>query len=1642
MSHLTFRLAALAVLATACTFDLERELEPGQLTGTVMITDAQGRSVPARDALVRLQPTGLETRTDEAGRFELNELSAGTYLLRCEVDLDGDGRIDAGFLRRDVVIEQIAGATGAADLGRVEAGRLGAIEGRFLDGDAPVAIALVTLRPQVAGGPAERVVATRADGTFRIDAVVPGVWTLEALSEETQAAASGEVTVGASGLARPTLAATPASPGIVTGTAGRSDGGTEPIELALIGRHEAARVTTPPDELFEIEVPPGLYVLVARDTAGKLPPVVLRDLLVTGRLELDRIELVAGDGGPRQCLDLDDRGALVPEQDCTDLDGDGLGDGLDLDADDDGLLDVVDECPLRFDPPGLERRPADCAPYPALSVVVRAPDSVVTGVPFIARVRAAGGIGEVTTALAVVAGEGVTAQIEPLDAGRWTVTASGTGTLTLEGEASDATGTQTAQASVSVTAPGLIVLAETSVTGPVDAPFLVEARLTEPLEDVTWRWTVVDQGPAALQLEDTDLPAVTVLTDTPGTYTLEVEATAGARRGSASITVVVVSPSIAIEADGLNDAGRFELTVGEATPFTFRPALDDVDVTWTSAAELLVTGEDTQLVLEAAQPGTHPLTLTVTKGARVGTLTVEVIAFAVSPITLVSGDTLVVGEAGSLTVAADPLFDDATWTWTALPSNPPGALVTPQGQTLLVSATTPGTYEFRVEARTVRRVARGLVTLHVIEPPLRIATLTTPRPILVRGQTIRVEASSPDLTGAEATTWQWRAHEDNPSAPELTDAGTSTLSFVPDQTGTYRFDLTVVAGERSGSTVVALEVEPPPPLDVAVSWYDNLVGGELYVEAWAEETLSGAEQWRWTQDPANPETLALTHDSPETFSAQPSQAGTYRFTVQVVDGERSGEANVEIEVRPGVAVSVSTSPAAATVGMPLSAWGDWSGSGITGLRWRWEADPSNPAGIVFEETDSSWTSMTFAQPGLYRVTIHLDAFDSTTFEPVSEQASTTIRVYPAIPIEAWADDTPAGEPFVFHARTPDASGLVSWSWRVVEYASSSRPSITNRLTADATVNATRVGDYLLEVTARIGVRESRALVTGTIVAAEDDDDRWVDIPGHASSWVNAPHHGTVGQPLELNAFCNDCAPDTTFTWSLTSGPTGSTLENVNQPKLRFTATQPGTYVFRLQYSGPGYAGSTSGTTVEIAASQPDVYIDGQAGVGTSNESFRSRFWACRSGRTDVESITWQQVGGGLDGVTDVDGAWLHFRPQSLAKRIAAWQCTVTTTGGQTFTLTRPIVVVSHGSRYPDNVVWVKPHEGGEGGGAGTWDDPRQGLTDVLFRCGIICNPAERTFVLTPGVYELDDYYDRSATGIIGSVDPSTFEQDVVAHPSIFRWSEADFANPLWRVNGVHLDGLRIEATAKAGSTHPLVMFGLTSDTTSFVRNIVELRALEGQQAVALQVEASAAAEPRVVVAGNRFRVVGGTGRGALVDNCRGALWAHNLLDVDATSTLDAGLATECDWLHRKRPSQLVNNAIRMGNGGDGFDLWGTPASDTGLVFGGNWFAGTGAFVVASQHVPAPLHLMTAAEVNAVLGGENNSDDPACFGEAQIDLADEGLVEHSSCEGTAVAPSATRTFAFDQVTFDAEGRALNLPQGWSDGTVDPGPRQVF
>ena len=189
MVHFRFRLLPVAVVvglfsATGC-FVLERAdgLVPGSIQGSVVKNDGS----PAAEATVTLVGLRQTVRADANGRFRFTGVPAGGHALTATIDNDNDAIADEGALQA-VAIERREGSLIGIDVGDVKLLPTGTLAGRLLDdtgapaGGATVAIwRAVNLAVNGDGGetvtvdlPAERLLETNADGTFRAPGLIAG----------------------------------------------------------------------------------------------------------------------------------------------------------------------------------------------------------------------------------------------------------------------------------------------------------------------------------------------------------------------------------------------------------------------------------------------------------------------------------------------------------------------------------------------------------------------------------------------------------------------------------------------------------------------------------------------------------------------------------------------------------------------------------------------------------------------------------------------------------------------------------------------------------------------------------------------------------------------------------------------------------------------------------------------------------------------------------------------------------------------------------------------------------------------------------------------------------------------------------------------------------------------------------------------------------------------------------------------------------------------------------------------------------------------------------------------------------------------------------------------------------------------------
>jgi hypothetical protein len=157
---------------TGCVFDVNRNLAPGVLTGTVAFALAGGGTRPAPDAVVVLEGSAAEAVTSASGRFIFTGLPPGTYTLDITGSSAGNGVIDSGLHLSGITLTDTGAALGEGrDLGQIVIAGLGGITGTITMGNAPVTGAAAIL-----AGTGLR--ASSADGRFAFTNVPSGDYSL------------------------------------------------------------------------------------------------------------------------------------------------------------------------------------------------------------------------------------------------------------------------------------------------------------------------------------------------------------------------------------------------------------------------------------------------------------------------------------------------------------------------------------------------------------------------------------------------------------------------------------------------------------------------------------------------------------------------------------------------------------------------------------------------------------------------------------------------------------------------------------------------------------------------------------------------------------------------------------------------------------------------------------------------------------------------------------------------------------------------------------------------------------------------------------------------------------------------------------------------------------------------------------------------------------------------------------------------------------------------------------------------------------------------------------------------------------------------------------------------------------------------
>lgn len=453
------------------------------------------------------------------------------------------------------------------------------------------------------------------------------------------------------------------------------------------------------------------------------------------------------------------------------------------------------------------------------------------------------------------------------------------------------------------------------------------------------------------------------------------------------------------------------------------------------------------------------------------------------------------------------------------------------------------------------------------------------------------------------------------------------------QAGVYVFKLTVTDNQGAvDADTVQMTINPlPNQLPVANAGNDQVLAGS------SSTTLDGSAsydpdgniaQFNWAQTGgAGGVTISGNVAKPVVSGLVP---GIYMFKLTVTDnrgGTAEDSVQVTVNAPPPNQPPVANAGGDQTVPGPGSTMLDGSGSYDPDgsiVQYSWSQTFGNPATI--SNTGIAKPGITGLTPGVYVFQLVVtDNLGATATDNMQITVNTPPNQSPVA--NAGSDQvlTGPGSAVLDGSASYDPDGSIAqYSWT---QTAGTTVTIVNAATAGPTVNGLQPGSY----TFRLTVTDNRG------ATASDDVQITVNTPPSNQSPVANAGQDTVLTSGPANITLNGSGsydPDgsiSTYNWSQSSGPGGTTIVNSNTATPGVTGLQAGTYVFQLNVTDNLGASSTGFVQVKVNPVVLATYPVAIAGNDTtiSYPSATAVLNGTRSYSTNgtIVGWTWKQVAG-------------------------------------------------------------------------------------------------------------------------------------------------------------------------------------------------------------------------------------------------------------------------------------------------------------------------------------------------------------------------------------------------------------------------------
>ncbi len=468
-------------------------------------------------------------------------------------------------------------------------------------------------------------------------------------------------------------------------------------------------------------------------------------------------------------------------------------------------------------------------------------------------------------------------------------------------------------------------------------------------------------------------------------------------------------------------------------------------------------------------------------------------------------------------------------------------------------------------------------TFRVVGGPVANAglndTVAVGFPVILNG------SGSTNPSGIGTLTYSW-AFTSRPAGSNATleNASSAFAFFTTDVAGRYVVQLSVSNGVSSSTASVTISTVQTPPVANAGPNQTVKVGSTVVLNGSGSTSADGQPlSYGWTPltlPAGSTATLSGSHTVSPTFIAD--KPGVYEMQLIVNDGQPSAPATVTITTQKAAPVANAGAHQVVDVGAEVQL----SGAGSTDpnslpLTYAWQLI-TMPAGSTAALNMTSIVNPAFTvdRAGTYVAQL-------TVNDGILSSAPSTVTITTEAPLapvaNAGANRTVAFGSLVTlsGSGTDPQNRALTYQWSLISKPAGSAASLSNPAIADPTFTADQNGSYVAQLVVNDGLLSSApATVTIGTTCTQPTAN-----PG-------TNQNATVGQTVTLDGSATGgaCGDPLTYTWSLTTRPTGSAaaLSSPHSATPTLVPDIAGVYVAQLIVNN-GFTNSNP-ATVTVTAS--------------------------------------------------------------------------------------------------------------------------------------------------------------------------------------------------------------------------------------------------------------------------------------------------------------------------------------------------------------------------------------------------------------------------------------------------------------------------